>query len=137
MAIISPWWFYLIDLFRGLESLFVVGTIACFFVVPISFIGEFMCELDAQDWLRKYGSEDSDYIASKKISNVCHKIFKLSSILLAVCSLLNVVIPSKETMYTMMVANFVTYENVEIATNAIKDSVDYIVEVFEGDDTNE
>jgi hypothetical protein len=49
MAIISPWWFYLIDVFGGLESLFVAGTIACFLVVPISFIGEFMCESDAQD----------------------------------------------------------------------------------------
>jgi hypothetical protein len=40
-------------------------------------------------------------------------------------------------MYTMMVANVVTYENVEIATDAIKDSVDYIVEVFEGGNDND
>ncbi len=35
-------------------------------------------------------------------------------------------IPSQETMYKMLVTNYVTYENAEIATDAIKDSVDYI-----------
>ena len=128
MVIISPWWFYLIDLFGGLKSLFVVCVITCFFVVPISFFVELMYESDAQDWLRKYGSEDIYYISSKKMSNVWHKVFKLSSMLLVVCSLLSAVIPSKETMYTMMFANFVTYENVETATDVIKDGVDYIFE---------
>ena len=128
MAIISPWWVYLIDLFGGLERLFVIGVIACFIVVPISFIVGFMCESEAQDLLISFGSEDSDYIVNKEISNVCCKIFKLSIILFAVCSLLTAVIPSKETMYTMMVANCVTYENVETATDVIKDGVDYIFE---------
>ena len=43
-------------------------------------------------------------------------------------------IPTKETMYKMLVANFVTYENVETATDAIKDSVDYIFEKLDGED---
>lgn len=33
----------------------------------------------------------------------------------------------------MMVANVVTYDNVEIATETIKDSVDYIMDKMDGD----
>lgn len=40
-------------------------------------------------------------------------------------------IPTKETMYQMLVANYVTDKNIEIAADVIKDSVDYIFEKIE------
>ena len=40
-------------------------------------------------------------------------------------------IPTEETMYQMLVANYVTDKNIETATDVIKDSVDYIFEKIE------
>ena len=57
-----------------------------------------------------------------------HKIEKICLIACIVTGTFNLIIPSQKTMYTMLVANFVTYENVETATESIKDSVDYIFE---------
>ena len=44
----------------------------------------------------------------------------------------NAFIPTKETAYTMLVASYVTEENVEKATDAIKSGVDYIFEKLDG-----
>lgn len=131
MAIISPWWFYLIDVFGGLELLSSTIAICTFFIAPISFCVKHTSSSSASRLLKRHGEGDSDYIESKTLSIVTDKIFKVSSILFVICSLLTVSIPSKETMYTMMVANMVTYENVEVATDVIKDGVDYILQAFE------
>lgn len=37
-----------------------------------------------------------------------------------------IVTPSEETMYKMLVAQYVTYENVDKVTESIKEGVDYI-----------
>ncbi len=52
---------------------------------------------------------------------------------IAMCIILatTAIIPSKETMYTMLVSNYVTYNNIEKASNVIKDSVDYIFDKLE------
>lgn len=47
--------------------------------------------------------------------------------ILPVFLLLSVFVPSKETLLSMMVAKFATYENAELTVDAIKDAVDYIV----------
>lgn len=45
-----------------------------------------------------------------------------------------VVIPSEETMYKMLVAQYVTYENVDKATESIKEGVDYIFKKLDKED---
>lgn len=62
------------------------------------------------------------------------KPFKCISIAAIIISCLTVFIPKEETMYKMMVANYVTYENVEIATDAIQDGVDYIMDKINGNE---
>lgn len=56
------------------------------------------------------------------------KIKILKKVLIVLCIVAGVytVTPSEETMYKMLVAQNVTYENVDKATEAIKDRVDYI-----------
>lgn len=43
-----------------------------------------------------------------------------------------VTIPSKDVMYKMLVSKYVTYENIDKATNTIKDGVNYIFEKLDG-----
>lgn len=115
--IISPWVFYWIDVFKNIDCLcdiaLLVGGIilgVCILILPII--------LDIF----------SDY--TKMLFNILKKV----AIAFVVFAIVGTFIPSKETMYTMLVAQNVTVENIEIATETIKDSVDYIFDKFDGGD---
>lgn len=109
MPIVSPWVFYLIDtisnLFAALMLVVIVSAGTAAVAWLISLIGE------EETIIKKW---------TKRI---------YPPLIVCIISLIIMVfIPSQETMYKMLVANFVTYENVETATDVIKDSVDYIFE---------
>ena len=112
MPIVSPWIFYLINLLSNISDV-------CFMLALVSFLAllglilyGFLAELDS----------DSEIWRS------FIKWRKRTAITLVISILGSTFIPTKELMYQMLVANYVTYENVETATDAIKDSVDYIFE---------
>ena len=121
MPIISPWIFYLISVFDALKIILTIVSIALGFVMVFLLAG-FFCNLE--------------YYSDVKEAWEDYKWIKKFVVGLIVILLLLVVIPSKETMYTMLVADNVTYENVEIATDTIKDGVDYIFEKLDGDDSD-
>lgn len=125
MPIISPWIFYLISVFNVLKIILTIVSIALGFVVLVLLISLF-CELDSHSYNKQF-FEECKWI---------NKWFKKIAIGFIVILLLLVVIPSQQTMYTMLVADNVTYENVEIATDTIKDGVDYIFEKLDGDDSD-
>lgn len=112
MPIINPWLFYLIDLFGGIKGLseFVLAGLVIVIVPSIPFR---IVDPDEGLFTKKY--------------------FKYMAILVVISCIVMLVIPSKETMYKMVVAQNVTYENVEIASETIKDSVDYIIEKMRGE----
>lgn len=115
MAIINPWIFYLIDVLSSLkECSAIVAGIALF-----ASIGMGVVTLIAR--IESY--YDNDFVCS-----VSPLIKALKKLLIVVCIGAGVytVTPSEETMYNMLVAQNVTYENVDKATEAIKDGVDYI-----------
>ena len=51
-----------------------------------------------------------------------------------VCTLLITFIPSKETMYKMLISSYVTTDNLETATEVIQDGVDYIFDKLDSDE---
>ena len=122
MTIISPIWFYLIGLLENLGTILGVITLVLSGVSLLFFVIGGIAYLDAYS--------ENNKIMAKAISQKGKKPL----ILALISATLYCTIPSKETMYTMMVANVVTYENVEIATDAIKDSVDYIMDKLDSDD---
>ena len=118
MAIINPWWFYLIDVLGSLKDIcynILGGIIAIIAIIAV--IDLIMWLFDDREW---------DYLK---------KAFKIGLSVFIPCLILYGVIPSEKTMYTMMVANFVTHENVEIATEAIQYGVDYVFEKLNGDES--
>lgn len=112
MPIINPWLFYLIDLFEGIKWLSGFVLVGLVIVVVISI---------------PFRIVDPDEGLFTK------KFFKHMAISTIISCIVTIVIPSKETMYTMVVAQNVTFENVEIASETIKDSVDYIIDKMKGE----
>lgn len=114
MSVISPWIFYVIDVFDKLNIVFwVVGiaTLVLFFVYYFSTLEDL------------YEDEEIAEFKAKQKGNI-----KKAIITIIICALGVVAIPSEETMYKMLVAKYVTYENIDKATKSIKDGVDYIFE---------
>ncbi|WP_270495876.1 hypothetical protein [Faecalibacillus intestinalis] len=116
MSVISPWLFYIIDL---LDKLREVAIIVFWIIVVTIFITGFIALLEGEYW------ED-------KIIQKLKKALKLSVIPIVISSVMYVAIPSKDVMYKMLVSKYVTYENIDKATNTIKDGVDYIFEKLDG-----
>lgn len=115
MVIINPWIFYLIDVLNSLkENSAIVAGIALFGAICLGtliLIHQTCCCYD----------EDDRLLTTQLI-----KILKKVLIVLCISTGVFTVTPSEETMYKMLVAQNVTYENVDKATEAIKDGVDYI-----------
>lgn len=107
--IINPWIFYLIEISENIKICLGLVLVVLFFITLIR------CTMSSDF--------EDDPIYKKKNKRY----------IIATCIVLatTAIIPSKETMYTMLVSNYVTYDNIEKASNAIKDSVDYIFDKLE------
>ena len=111
--IISPWVIYLIDLINKFQVIINIALIVLGFVIiglGIAWI------LFLMDW------EDDSIIIT------CKKYLKKSIIWFVVSGLLFAVVPSKDTMYTMLVLENVTTDNIQAVGKTGKDVVDYITD---------
>ena len=107
--IISPIWFYVMDISNKLNTVNGIILSICVVMVILLFIGF----ATFQD-----GSKDDDF---KKVS-------KYLIISLSVSGFLFITIPSQDTMMKMLIAQNITYERVEGGEEMVKDTVDYIFE---------
>ena len=113
--IINPWFFYLISLLDKVQILGIICLIAGVTLLGACILGSIeLCS-------------DEDEKAFKKC-------IKISILVISISALIVVVVPSKETMYEMLVANYVTENNIEAAKEDAKELVDYIVDKFEEDE---
>lgn len=112
--IISPWLIYLINLFDNLKGLLTVALflLGCAAVV-LSII-----------WF--FGS--MDYEQDYEPIVACKKNLKKSVIWLCVSGLLFTAIPSKDTMYTMVVLENVTMDDIQAIGKTGKNVIDYITD---------
>lgn len=116
--IIDPKWFYLVDVISDFEvALIFIGVLSL--VVLLVFVGV-QASVVADEF-----SEDGKARETARLQ----KIIKLFAIP-AVCILLAVLLPSEKTMYEMMIAKYITHENISFSVEAVKSAVDYIVEAL-------
>ncbi len=109
--IINPIYIYLIDLCSTLHIAFsVIGTILAAFGLIF-----FLTTFDMYD--------DEDIAKYRKIA----KKLLIPGVILIVLAIL---LPDRETSYTMLIASQVTTANIEAATNAAKECIDYIAKVL-------
>lgn len=109
-SVISPKIFYLMDVLGALEWLCFAGVIGCL-ILSACCVG---CYADS------YGDE-KDWI----------KYAIRLGVMTVVLAVLIVLIPSKDTMLTMLVADMITYENIELTKESAMALVNYIVEQVE------
>ena len=110
--IISPWLIYLINLFDNLNVLLSAVLFLLGGAVATLLIIWFFNSMDRND----------------NCIVACKKCLKKLIIWLCVSSLLFTAIPSKDTMYTMIVLYNVTTDNIQSIGKTGKDMVDYIVD---------
>lgn len=122
MPIINPWTFYLIDILSNLKG---VSRFATFITVfALIFIAIITAYFKVQDSC--YGSENNI-----EVIEILTRFFKKLLIVACIAISVFIVTPSEETMYKMLVAQNVTYENVDKAQEEIKETVDYIFKKLE------
>lgn len=114
--IIDPGWFYLIGVCDVLKSLskflLIVSALALAVTLVVWAIGI---------WEENWYEKDDEYKFSAKLT----KIFTPLSI---VFMLLCIFIPSKDTLYAMLAAKYITPANIETAADCGENVIDYIVE---------
>lgn len=104
--IINPWIFYLINVLGNLSIVFFCGAAIGGFLLVLLIIFYF---------------EEEKSAGMIKFQKLLGAIFVISLIFM-------VLMPSNETMYTMLASNYVTTDNLDKAKEVIKDSVDYILD---------
>ena len=72
----------------------------------------------------KFGPDDDDFKKGMEALNISKKLI----IPLVIAFVLTIVVPSKETIYEMIVANLVTYENVDLTTETLEEAFDHIID---------
>lgn len=113
--IINPWIFYLIDILDSLSFIATGIIIGAFFMI---FIGGLNISTTI--------SIDDERRGKKMV--------KWGMIIALISTPILVLTPSKDTMYTMLASSMVTEDNLDKATKAIQDGVDYIFEKIEGEE---
>ena len=109
--IIDPAWFYWIAIADAIRTtIFIIATVLLVFG---GIIGIFIA------------------INNDDVSDVIDIKVVLKMIIAgAVCFVIAVLIPSKETLIAMQVAKYATWENANWTVDAVKDAVDYIVDAL-------
>lgn len=118
--IINPAIFYWIGVSSAAQAFFVVavGTAICVLIVAALIIS-----MEAS-LIKSFPRSSEENI---RVMNSWKKIFKYSVITIIIGSLLCVFIPTKETLLSILVAKYLTYENATWILESVKEAVNYIV----------
>ena len=107
--IISPWIFYWMSVVDNLRSL--IGF--------IGFLATGITMWFCLEWIVKLG--DKNYSVKYK------QEIKLFTCISLVCAVLFALIPNKKTLTRMIIASYVTPQNIEIVQGEANKSVDYLI----------
>lgn len=119
--IINPAIFYWIGVSSSARTFFVitVGSAICVFITAALVISMEASLIKSFP----YSSE-----GNIKTLNTWKKILKYSIIVIIISGLLCVFIPSRETLLSILVAKYLTYENAAWTLESVKEAVNYIVD---------
>lgn len=125
--IVSPWLIYLISVINGIRIFaFLLGLM---FGLPllIYFVSDFFNYIN-EDILFPYQLDEYEEL-KKRNSKQIKKYF----ILCLTFILVGLLIPSKETLITMLIANVITPDNINMSNELIKHNVqDYVNIIVDG-----
>lgn len=114
--VISPWVFYAISVADGIAIVAAIAT----FIVGIAYLIFKGISL-VNFW--EYGKQDESYQRANSIAKHLGKIALVAIILSSI-------VPSEKTITKMIVAQNVTYERLEAATDVVQTVYEDIMELF-------
>lgn len=125
--IINPSWFYWLQLLINIRGIVIAISVLIsigFIVAIIATITNYVLGYEYRDRIDEDGKVwDSDwrnYLLAKKFVKI---LFPITIVFL----IIYILIPSKETLISMMIAKYATKENLGMTVEGIKSAVDYIV----------
>lgn len=120
--IISPFIFYLIYISDSISSfLFIMTILSIITLVTYTVFSHTI--YSNKVWNRE---ETGDYLKQIK-----HNIKNIIIVILTI-SFINTIVPTKDTLYKMLIASEVTPQNIEIVGDTVENSIDYIFEKING-----
>lgn len=132
-AVINPMIFYWMDILNNFDiAINYIGiflTIVLCLRIFLYFIGVSNINASAEFTTEKYIKRYQE--SGNMCIELSTKWLKSNIILTLVCLLIVVFIPSYDTMITMLVADMITYENIELTKESAIALIDYIVEQVE------
>lgn len=119
--IIEPSWFYWLSVLDSLK--FFLGG-AIFLLIILIVVALIIIAVDTS-FINDYPNSCA---GEKRTVAFLTKCLKVAIPALIISSLGSIFIPNQETLITMMVAKYATYENVGLTVDALKGAVDYIIQ---------
>lgn len=113
--IINPSWFYWISVCEGVK-------IFCYIIGVLSISGAVICTMN---YFLETGFNDDKAKLNKKLA-------VRFGVAVIVVALIAILIPSKETLVQMKLAELITYDNANKAIELIQDATDYILDHVSG-----
>lgn len=120
--VINPWIFYLMPICDN------ISDFCSIFGILGVFVSVFVCLCIS--WEKAYGYDSQDSSTLRTLIPV-KKILVPATIIML---MLGTFIPTESTITKMLIAQNVTYERVETATNTVESVYNDIMELFEEDD---
>ena len=114
--IINPWIMYVIGLVNNINYIFTAGIVFLFIAIIIAATFGFIRLVVDYD---NFDEFLEDY-------HTAVKWFKKGCISLIIAGIVMIFIPSEKTLYSMIILENVTPNNIEIAGNTGKDVIDYL-----------
>ena len=113
---IDPSWFYWLKVIDGIQTAFIVFSVAfgiLVVILSIVYLAERSCIFDEDD--------------RQNVARI-FLFLKISVVVFVVAILGAVFVPNRNTLIEMQIAKYATRENVNITIDALKSFVDYVVE---------
>lgn len=117
--IINPWLIYLLNIISTLKTFFAVLGFVMVIATMISIV-VFMSI-----------AEDYDFNPENKIVSRLKKKCIIIFALTVISILMAILLPDKETLYTMLVFNYITPNNIDLGVENVKTLIDYVVETIQ------
>lgn len=120
MYVINPALIYLSEVANSLKIMSIIIFVFLLLGYAVVTIVGFYNILENME----YGQDDRDYKRGIEALNISKKLI----VPLVISFMLTIVVPSKETIYKMIVTNMVTYENVDMTTETLEEAFDHVID---------
>lgn len=121
---INPSWFYWLNVINEVKGSLIALLVISAILGAIGWIAYGMCRYSIKEWPSISEKEE-------RAMPVWLRVAIISSIAFGILLLVNIFVPTKDTLVEMMIAKFATYENVDLTVDAIKGIADYIIEAIQ------